>query len=207
RTLDWGIRMVLLIALPASLALGLLAEPLMATIFFYGEVTAHDVTNMALALQSYSSGLVAFMLIKVLGPGYYARQDTMGPVKIGMQAMVVNMVFNLILVFPFQHVGLALATSISSWYNALMLYRGLSQQGVAKAQSGWLGFLAKMLVANAVLVGAIFWLAGDSSAWIQWQGSERVWHMAVVVVVGVMGYLLALLAAGLRVKHLKGEAF
>jgi putative peptidoglycan lipid II flippase len=207
KTLDWGIRMVLLIALPASLALSLLAKPLMATIFYYGEVTAYDVENMSRALQAYSAGLLAFMLIKVLGPGYYARQDTQGPVKIGVQAMGVNMLFNLLLVFPFAHVGLAMATVISSWFNALMLYLGLVKQGVAKAQPGWLAFAGKLTMANGMLVAVVLLLAGDAEQWLSWSASERIIEMAKIVFAGVSLYLMVLVIAGLRVRHLKGEQF
>ena len=109
-TLDWAVRAVLLIGLPAALALALLAEPLIATLFHYGEVTDRDVTMAAQSLRAYSAGLLAFMLIKVLAPGYFARQDTKTPVKIGIIAMVANMAFNLALIFPLAHAGLALAT-------------------------------------------------------------------------------------------------
>ena len=207
RTLDWAVRMVFLIALPAALALVILATPLMATIFFHGEITAYDIGKMSLSLQAYGCGLLAFMLIKVLAPGYYARQDTKTPVKIGIQAMAVNMVLNLILVFPLQHAGLALATSLSAYYNVFMLYRGLRRQGAYQHQEGWLRFALKLLAANVVLAGLMFWLMGDGSAWLGWTAAQRSGWMALIVTAGVMLYFAVLIASGLRLRHLRGQVF
>lgn len=207
RTLDWAVRMIFLIALPASLALVMLATPLMATIFYHGEITAYDVGKMTLSLQAYASGLLAFMLIKVLAPGYYARQDTKTPVRIGLQAMAVNMLFNLILVYPLQHVGLALATAIAAYYNAFMLYWGLRKQGVYIHQSGWLSFFIKIIAANAALAGLIYWLMGNAEQWLSWASQERILWLSLIVVSGMTIYAAVLLAAGLRPKHLKGELF
>lgn len=207
RTLDWAIRMVLLLALPAALALVLLATPLMVTIFHYGAMTDYDIVNMSSALQAYGVGLLAFMMIKVLAPGYYARQDTKTPVKIGIQAMVVNMALNIILVIPFDHVGLALATSLSSYYNAIMLYRGLVRSGVYQPMAGWLAFVLKLLVACGllgVLIVGVAMLAGD---WLSLSTLYRMGWMALIVTGGVAVYFAALLIMGLRVKHLKGALF
>lgn len=207
KTLDWAIRMVFLLALPAALALVTLATPLMATIFYHGEITAYDVGKMTLSLQAYGSGLLAFMMIKVLAPGYYARQDTKTPVKIGIQAMAVNMVLNLALVFPLQHVGLALATSLSAYFNAYMLYRGLRKQGVYAAQPGWLSFVAKAAIANVALFVVMFWLMGNPQQWLEWSTLERSGWMALIVTAGVLVYFSILIVAGLRPRHLKGQLF
>src|SRR5690606_22429132 len=104
-TMDWAVRMVLLIGLPAMLALGVLAEPLLATLFHYGAVTERDILMSTQSLRAYAAGLLAFMLVKVLAPGYFARQDTRTPVRIGIIAMAANMVFNLILIWPLAHAG------------------------------------------------------------------------------------------------------
>ncbi|MCP1328729.1 murein biosynthesis integral membrane protein MurJ, partial [Halomonas sp. 707D4] len=121
RMLDWGIRMVLLLGVPAALALVVLAEPLLITLFHYGAMTDSDIQMSAMSLRAYAVGLVAFMLIKVLAPGFFARQDTRTPVKVGIMAMVANMVFNLILIWPLAHAGLALATALSAFLNAGLL--------------------------------------------------------------------------------------
>lgn len=207
RTLDWAVRLVFLIALPAALALVVLAMPMMSTIFYHGEMTEHDIRMMAMSLQAYGCGLLAFMMIKVLAPGYYARQDTKTPVKIGIQAMVVNMVLNLILVFPLQHAGLALATSLSAYYNVYMLYRGLRKQGAYGHQSGWMSFGLKLLLANGLLVGLMLWLMGSPERWLTMPGSDRILWMTITVVASVALYLGALVASGLRMRHIRGEVF
>lgn len=206
-TLDWAIRMVFLLALPAALALALLAEPLMATIFYYGAITAYDVSQMSLALQAYASGLLAFMMIKVLAPGYYARQDTQTPVKIGIQAMAVNMLLNLILVFPFAHVGLAMATALSSFFNVWMLYRGLRTLGVYRPSVGWRRFGLRLLIANTALVIVILLLSGSPKQWLEYQAMDRMLSMGMVVAAGVTVYFGVLFGAGLRPRHLRGERF
>lgn len=207
RTLDWAVRMVMLLALPAALALTVLAGPMMATIFYHGEMTPNDILQMTHALQAYAVGLLAFMLIKVLAPGYYARQDTRTPVKIGIQAMVANMVLNLALVLPLAHAGLALATSLSSYLNAFMLYRGLRREGVMEPQPGWGRFALKMLLANGVMVAFLWLLMGPYEQWLQWTTLQRSWHLAGLVVGGAGVYLGVLLLAGLRPRHLRGARF
>ena len=207
RTIDWAVRMVFMIATPAAIALVVLATPLMATIFYHGEVTAYDVGKMTLSLQAYATGLLAFMMIKVLAPGYYARQDTKTPVKIGIQAMVVNMVLNLALVVPFQHAGLALATSLSAYYNMAMLYYGLRKQGVYQPQAGWMRFGVIMLLANTALAGVALWLMGDAQAWLDWETMQRIGWMSLIVVAGIAVYFAVMVLAGLRMRHLRGELF
>ncbi|NRA24876.1 MAG: murein biosynthesis integral membrane protein MurJ [Oleispira sp.] len=207
QTLDWATRMIFLLALPAALALVVLATPLMATIFFHGEITSYDIGKMTLSLQAYGTGLFAFMLIKVLAPGYYARQDTKTPVKIGIQAMVVNMVLNLALVIPFQHAGLALATSLSAFFNAYMLYRGLKATGHYKAQPGWLAFVLKVLIANAALFAVIYFMMGEAQQWLEWGTWQRISWMSAIVGAGVGVYFVTLILFGLRPRHLKGARF
>lgn len=201
--LDWAVRAVLLIGLPAALALVLLAEPLIATIFHYGEVTERDVVMSAWSLRAYATGLLAFMLIKVLAPGFFARQDTSTPVKIGVQAMVANMVFNLALIVPLAHAGLALATSLSAWLNGFLLWRGLRRDGVWRSQPGWLLFLARLVFANGILAGLILWLAAPASEWLQMTAAERALNMGMLVLTGVCAYFAALALAGVRIRHFR----
>jgi len=204
RTLDWAIRMVLLIGLPAALALAILAEPLIATLFHYGEMATRDVQMAAMSLRAYAFGLLAFMLIKVLAPGYFARQDTRTPVKIAVKAMVANMVLNLMLIWPLDHVGLALATSLSAFMNAGWLLHGLMRDGVFRWQPGWGATLFRLLSASAVMVGILLsiqgWVTGD---WLVAGVWQRVQWMLLLVVAGGGGYLLMLLATGLRLRHLR----
>ncbi|MCK2151349.1 murein biosynthesis integral membrane protein MurJ [Marinobacter alexandrii] len=202
-TLDWAVRAVLLIGLPAAVALALLAEPLIATLFHYGEVTDRDVLMSAQSLRAYSAGLLAFMLIKVLAPGFFARQDTKTPVKIGVIAMVANMAFNLMLVIPLAHAGLALATSLSAWLNGYLLWRGLRDEGAWRSQPGWSRFLLQMVSANLALAASIVWLKAPVSDWLAAGGFQRAADMAVLVGVGVAVYFLVLALTGVRVRHFR----
>ena len=199
--------MVFLLATPAALALVVLAMPLMSTIFYHGEVTAYDVGKMTLSLQAYGVGLLAFMMIKILAPGYYARQDTKTPVKIGIQAMVVNMVLNLALVGPFQHAGLALATSLSAYYNVYMLYRGLRKQGAYTLQPGWMKFIALLVASNGLMIATVWWMMGDAEQWLVWGTWQRIGWMSAVVGAGVAVYFAVLIGAGMRMRHLRGQLF
>lgn len=203
RTLDWAMRMVLLIAVPAALALMLLAEPLLFTLFQYGAMTAYDVDMAAMSLRAYAVGLMAFMLIKVLAPGYYARQDTKTPVKIGIQAMIANMVFNLSLVFWLDHAGLALATSLSAFMNAGLLWFGLKRSGIFVWQPGWGRFLFQLLSASSLMVVVLWVMNPAQSFWSQFDWISRAGWMAVLVLAGGSAYLGMLLLTGLRLRHIR----
>ena len=202
-TLDWALKLVCLLAVPAALALFVLAEPLIMTLFQYGAMTANDVTMAAMSLRAYSVGLLAFMLIKVLAPGYYSRQDTRTPVKIGMWAMAANMVLNLILIWPLQHAGLALATSISAFMNAGLLFAGLYRLGVYRPLAGWGVLGLRLLLANAAMVVVILWLGSAVDSWLEWSVWQRTWQLGILCVAGGLVYFIVLLAAGLRPRHLR----
>lgn len=204
RTLDWAVRVILLIAIPAALALVLLAEPLLATLFHYGEVTDRDIFMSAQSLRAYSVGLVAFMLIKVLAPGFFARQDTRTPVKIGIIAMGSNMLLNLALIMPLAHAGLALATALSAWINALLLWRGLSKENAYRFTAGWGRFLLQLLVANGLMTAFILWFNADTE-WLSATAATRAQNMTVLVVGGVLVYAIVLAIAGVRVRHFRGH--
>ncbi|NVK36960.1 MAG: murein biosynthesis integral membrane protein MurJ [Gammaproteobacteria bacterium] len=205
-TLDWGIRMVLLIGVPSALALIVLATPLMATIFYRGEITEFDVQNMSLSLMAYGAGLLAFMLIKVLAPGFYARQDTKTPVKIGIRAMVANMVFNLPLVLLLAHTGLALATTLSAYLNAFWLFWGLKKAGFYTPQTGWGKWVLRILMSNGVMVAVIFALNPETQAWMDFSEWQRIAWMSALVGAGVVSYGGSLLILGVRPRHLSARA-
>jgi len=204
-TLDWGVRSVMLIALPASVALVLLAEPILLTLFQYGALTVADVSMAVLSLQAYSLGLLAFMLIKVLAPGYYARKDMKTPVSIGIKAMVANMVMNIILVIPLYHywnighVGLALATSLAAFLNAGLLFSGLYRQGIFQFQQGWVGFILRLIIATIAMALLLVLLQAETSLWLNWNWQRRAFELAVLCVSGLMAYLLILWILGVRV--------
>ena len=203
RTLDWAIRLVLLIGVPAAVALFILAGPLITTLFDYGKMTDRDVLMSAMSLKAYAFGLMAFMLIKVLAPGYFARQDTKTPVKIAIKAMAANMVFNLILVFPLQHAGLALATALSAFLNAGLLYRGLHRDGVYQPAEGWLAYLIRLILANLAMASALLWLVADIDQWLAWSLWQRVSQTAFLVFTGIGIYGATLLISGVRLRHLR----
>ncbi len=203
RTLDWALRWVLLIGTPATVSLVILSGPLLATLFQYGEFGAEDVRMATRSLMAYAGGLLAFMLIKVLAPGFYARQDTRTPVRIAVLAMVANMVLNLALILPLAHAGLALATSLSAVLNAGLLYRELRRAGVYVPAPGWRRFLLQVATAN-VLMGGLLWLAaGDLEGWLAAALPERLGHLAGLVVGGLVAYAVTVLVVGMRPAHLR----
>ena len=203
RTLDWAMRMVLLLGLPAGLALLVLAKPLLAALFQYGEFSAFDVGQASMSLQAYSAGVVAFMLIKVLAPGYFARQDTRTPVRIGIIAMAANMVFNLLLVWHLRHVGLAMATALSAWLNAALLYRGLKADGVYQPSPGWGLFFLRLIGASATMLATVLWLTGQTDLWQTGLAWQRVSIIVGVVLAGGLAYFAGLAILGLRPRHLR----
>ena len=128
-TMDWGVRMILLLGVPAAIGIAVLAQPMLLVLFMRGSFTLTDVHAASYSLWAFNAGLLSFMLIKILANGYYARQDTKTPVKIGIIAMVSNMGFN-VLAIPFSYVGLAIASAMSATLNAYLLYRGLAKEDV-----------------------------------------------------------------------------
>ena len=198
RTLDWALRWALLIGLPASVALAVLAGPLLVSLFQYGAFTAEDARMAQRSLIAFAFGLQAFILIKVLAPGFYARQDTRTPVRIGIIAMVSNMGLNLLLIWPLAHAGLALATTLAACLNAGLLYRNLRATGIYCPEPGWPGFLLSLLVANLVLGLALWWLGGGIDAWLAATVGQRVAWLAWLVPTGAALYAGVLLATGLR---------
>lgn len=215
-TLDWSVRMVLLIALPAATALMVLAHPILATLFHYGKTTALDIDMSAFSLRAYALGLTAFMLIKVLAPGYFARKDMKTPVKIGIIAMVSNMVLNVICVLPLYiyfnigHVGLALATSLSAFINAGLLWHGLRKKQIYRTvvingRSSWRVYSAQLLLANLamglVLWGALQWF----DSWALWGWFDRACNLTIICILGLLTYGLALLILGIRPAHLRSS--
>ena len=201
--LDWAIRVVLLLGVPAALALAVLAEPFLITLFHYGAMTDNDIQMAAMSLRAYAFGLVAFMLIKVLAPGFFARQDTKTPVKVGIIAMVANMVFNLLLIWPLAHAGLALATALSAFLNAGLLGYLLYRQQVLVFQPGW-GRYAVQLVGGSVLMSvALMLVSPDWQVWLEFGLWQRVRWVAGLVVLGGGLYFIWLTALGLRLRHFK----
>lgn len=197
-TLDWGLRCILLIATPAMLALVALAQPLVITLYQRGEFTAASVLPTAQALQAYALGLMAFMAVKVLASAYFSRQDTRTPVKYGIIAMVSNMVLNLLLIFPLAHVGLALATGISSWVNALLLLYGLMKLRLFSFQRSFWVLCLRLLLANVLMLLFLMQFSAGAEQWLAWGNWKRASNLGFLCLGGGVIYLLGLGLAGLR---------
>ena len=212
-TLDWSLRLVVLVALPASLGLALLAGPLVTTIFYGGAFDAFDVVMARSSLWAFSGGLLAFIAIKVLSPGYFARQDTKTPVKVGLVALGVNLVCNLGFVYALMqleveatHAGLALATTVAAFVNAGLLYRGLRKNGQLARLPGWLVFLLRVAVAGALMAAFLVWLSPPLNWWLEASVVDRVIRLLLLIGGGATLYFAALFVSGLRPAHLKLDA-
>ena len=198
--LDWGLRLTLLLAVPAAAALALLAVPLVTTLFHYGAFNEIDVINTRDAVIAYSVGLVGLIAVKVLAPGFYARQDIRTPVKIAVISLVVTQLLNLVLVWELRHAGLALSISIGACLNAYLLLRGLRRHAIYQPQPGWGGFVLKLALAVYVM-GAVLWvLCGNVESWLSAGALERVARLALLVVAGMTAYFGTLWLTGFRLR-------
>ena len=202
-TLDWGLRCIAVMGLPASAALVSLAHPLVITLYQRGEFGSDSVGPTALSLQAYALGLLAFMAIKVLASAYFSRQDTRTPVRFGIIAMVSNMVLNLILLVPLAHVGLALATSLSAFINAGLLWWGLYRQGGLDVAPGWPLLLLRIGAALASMLLVLQLLAHPDAVWLAWTDLQRAAWLGFICAAGALVYLLTLWLAGLRLAHFR----
>ena len=198
RLLDWALRWTFVIGVPATVGLITLAGPLVTTIYHHGQFTTLDVEMCTTALIAYSIGLPGFILVKVLAPGFYARQDTKTPVRIGIISMLVNVALSLILIYPLKHVGLAGAISISALVNATLLYRSLRRHDVYRPLSGWIVFLARVSAASAIMGALLVWGAGETALWTALGVWDRVLRLAFWVIAGILIYGTTIFALGLR---------
>lgn len=204
--LDWGLRLTLMLTLPAALGLALLSVPLVATLFHYGAFSATDVLQTRSALIAYSIGLTGLILVKVLAPGFYARQDIRTPVKFALLTLAATQLLNLAFIMPLRHAGLALAIGLASCLNAALLYRGLRRRGVYVPQAGWTGFWAR-LVSALLVMGAVLWLgAGAEAQWLDMQALERGLRLLGVVAAGALSYFITLFALGMRLRDFRRRA-
>ncbi|MDA8389293.1 MAG: murein biosynthesis integral membrane protein MurJ [Gammaproteobacteria bacterium] len=202
-TLDWALKWVAVIAVPAAMALIVLSGPLVVTLFNYGHFSRFDAVMTEHALMAFAIGLPAFVLIKVLAPGYYARQDTKTPVKIGVVALIANIVFNGILIWPLAHVGLALATSLSGILNAALLYRGLRRGGVYEP-SAELGGLVRRALAGSVAMGLVLLRpALEFSGFVHASAAMRFLWLGGWIAAGLGVYVTVIWIIGVRPRLLR----
>ena len=209
-TLNWASKLVIVIAMPACIGMLMLAAPVLAAFFQYGAFSGNDVYLASLSLMAYILGLPAFILIKVLAPGYYARQDTKTPVRIAIIAMTSNMLLNIVFVVPLvwygyeaPHVGLALATTCSAYLNAVLLYRGLRKTGVLIPDPGWLKLSLQITLASGLMAFLLWQLTPVLAVWVDWQAVERILRLGMIVLLGVAAYFAALWLSGMRPSELR----
>jgi len=196
--LDWGLRLTLLLAAPAALALGILAIPLIATLFFHGAFDAQDVLQTRQALVGYSVGLTGLILVKVLAPGFYARQNVRTPVKIALISLAATQAMNLAFVPWIGHAGLALSIGLAACLNAGMLYRGLRRDGIYHPLAGWGIFVGKLVIAMALMGVALWWAAGPAENWLHLGLTARVMQLCLLVALGGGTYFATLWLLGFR---------
>ncbi len=206
--IDWAAKIIMMVGIPASIALFMLSTPIIQALFQRGQFDLEDTQMTALALQCMSAGVISFMLIKVFAPGFYAQQDTKTPVRVGLMAVAANAILNVIFIGFFklidweaEHMALALASSGSALVNAGMLYFYLHKRNIFRFGAHWKKLALQFAFANAVMIAALYaglqWYNGEVSQWI------RIAEVAGLCVVGVAAYLVALVIAGFRPRHLK----
>ncbi|KAB2928569.1 MAG: murein biosynthesis integral membrane protein MurJ [Dechloromonas sp.] len=208
KLLDWGLRLTLLLAAPAAVALAILAVPLIATLFHHGAFSADDVLRTREALVAYAVGLTGLILVKVLAPGFYARQNVRTPVKIALISLFATQVMNLLFVFglDLDHAGLALSIGLAACLNAALLYRGLRRHDIYTPQPGWLAFALKLCLAMMVMASFLYFGMGAENAWLQMGTLGRTIHLSWLVPLGATAYFATLWALGFRLRDFKRRA-
>ncbi|MDD5057786.1 MAG: murein biosynthesis integral membrane protein MurJ [Sideroxydans sp.] len=202
KLLDWGLRLVCMLTLPAALALGLISVPLLATFFQHGAFMALDVLKTSYALIGYSIGLIGIIAVKVLAPGFYARQDIRTPVKIGIATLVATQLMNLLFIFvlDFGHAGLALSIGLGACFNSAILFYLLKKRGIYRPEPGWGKFFLKLCAALLALGLTLWFGMGTEQLWLMTHGWPRIIHLTWLVAAGVVVYFAVLFALGFRLK-------
>jgi putative peptidoglycan lipid II flippase len=201
--LDWALKFILLIAVPAVIGLVILAGPIITTLFQFksGRFTEFDVYMVRRSLWGFTLGIPAFMLIKVLASGFYSRQNIKTPVKIGVTAMLANIALAAILVFPLKHAGLALATSLTASLNAGLLFWKILSDKLYSPSAGWNVFWVRIIFANLVLAMFLWFMCADLAMWFGWSLFTRIWHLAVLCGGALLVYCLCLWLSGMKLQE------
>ena len=200
--IDWGIKMVTLLGLPAAVGLAMLAEPILTVIFQRGAFTAETARMASYSLIAYAFGLLSFMLVKVLAPGFYSRQDTKTPVKFGIWCMAANMMFNLIFAIPYGYIGLAIATSLSATLNAALLYSTLYKQQTIKLFPRSISTLLRVTIASVVMGGGLYFLRQELIVYGV-STMAQVWQLVLTIGAGASLFVCCLFLLGARPSHFK----
>lgn len=204
-TLDWGVRFVLFLGFPAMAGLMVISPLIIAVLFDHGAFSNSEVNHaqaVSYGVAAYAVGLVSFMLIKVLAPGFYARQDTKTPVKIGIVTLVLNMVFNVALAPFFGYLGLALATSLSASCNAYLLYRKLKQQNVFRVSTFTMWFAVKCVLSSSIMALSI-WYVSANFQWSGWLLIEQIYLLIGLLVLAMVIYFTTMFILGVRLRTIK----
>ncbi|EST16843.1 integral membrane protein MviN [Pseudomonas putida S610] len=206
RILDWGLRLCFLLVLPCTLGLAILAEPLTVALFQYGKFSATDAAMTQQALIAYSIGLLAIIMVKVLAPGFYAQQNIRTPVKIAIFTLVCTQLFNLVLIGPLAHAGLALAISLGACLNAGLLFWKLRTQQLFQPQPGWALFLLKLVLAAGLMSGVLLAGLHYLPAWVEGNMLERLMRLMALIMAGVVTYFGCLYLCGFRPRQFARKA-
>jgi len=206
KLMDWGLRLTFILALPAAVALAVLAVPLVASLFHYGAFSEHDVWMTQQALMAYSLGLIGLIMVKVLAPGFYSRQNIKTPVKIAIFTLVATQLMNLAFIGPLKHAGLALAIGLGACINAGLLYYHLRRAGVYQPQAGWFKFLLKLGLAVTAMALAIGFAMGPSDVWLHYRLVPKLIHLSALILLGAVTYFGVLWSLGIRIKDFMHRA-
>lgn len=204
--LDWGLRLTLILAAPAAVGLAMTAVPLISTLFFHGAFTADDVFRTREALVAYSFGLLGLILVKVLAPGFYARQNIRTPVRIALISLFATQAMNMAFVWHLRHAGLALSIGLAACLNAALLYRGLRKDGIYTPQPGWPAFYGKLALALTLMIAVLWFCSGTDIDWLHFGAGERVLRLTALVVIGAAAYFATLWCLGFRLRDFKRRA-
>ncbi|MEM8983568.1 MAG: lipid II flippase MurJ, partial [Pseudomonadota bacterium] len=206
-TLERGLRLVFAIGVPATAGLIVMSGPLVITLFQRGAFTANDVVMTQWSLVAFSVGLLGFMVVKVLAPGFFARLDTRTPLRYGLAALAVNIALNGVFVtaalwrdWPAPHAGLAAATSLAAWVNAILLYRGLQRAGVLEHRSGWVALVSQVSIAAGAMIAVLLWVVPAATSWYAWGQLYRAGALLGYVALGGAVFVAVAMGLGLRVR-------
>jgi len=206
KLLDWGLRLTVMLTLPAALALGMIAVPLLATFFQRGAFDAHDVLMTSYALVGYSVGLIGMILVKILAPGFYAKQDIRTPVKIGIVTLIATQAMNALFIGWIQHAGLALSIGLGACLNSAILFHYLRKRGIYQPEPGWAKFFIKIAIAMLALAVTLWFGMGSEQSWLTGSGWSRILRLSELVAGGVLVYFAVLAALGFRPKNFSRRA-
>ena len=206
KLLDWGLRLTVMLTLPAALALGMIAVPLLATFFQRGAFGAHDVLMTSYALVGYSVGLIGMILVKILAPGFYAKQDIRTPVKIGIVTLIATQAMNALFIGWIQHAGLALSIGLGACLNSAILFHYLRKRGIYQPEPGWAKFFIKIAIAMLALAVTLWFGMGSEQSWLTGSGWSRILRLSALVAEGVVIYFAVLAALGFRPRDFSKQA-